>query len=77
MKAEILAMDRFAIQGGRSVREYDKNGFLHVELSPITRVQVAPYRGCEIPGWEALGLDSNKVYLGPKKSCRDLTRSSL
>ena len=64
MTHEILAMDRFAIQGGKSVREYDKNGFLHVDLSPMTRVQVAPYRGCEIPGWEALGLDANKVYRG-------------
>lgn len=64
MTKEILAMDRFAIQGGKSVREYDKNGFLHVDLSPMTRVQVAPYRGSEIPGWETLGLDANKVYRG-------------
>lgn len=63
-KDEILAMDRFSIQGGKSVREYDQNGFLHVEYSPLTRVQVAPYRGFEIPGWTELGLDANKIYKG-------------
>lgn len=73
MKNEILAMDRFAIQGGKSVREYDKNGFLHVDLSPLTRVQVAPYRGCEIPGWESLGLDAMKVYKG-YRSAEELTK---
>ena len=39
-----------------SVRTVDDNGFLHVEKSPLTRVQVAPYYGKEIAGWRELGL---------------------
>lgn len=72
-KDEILAMDRFSIQGGKSVREYDQNGFLHVDYSPLTRVQVAPYRGFEIPGWEQLGLDANKIYKG-YRSAEELSK---
>mgnify|MGYP002610147185 CR=1 FL=1 len=45
-----------------SVRSVDDNGFLHVEKSPLTRVQVAPYYGQEIAGWRELGLDPEKIY---------------
>lgn len=55
---ETLVFDR------GSVREKDKNGFLHVKISPLTRVQVAPYYGREIPGYEKLGLDRDKIYYG-------------
>ena len=55
---ETLALDK------GSVRTVDENGFLHVKISPLTRVQVAPYYGKEIPGWQKLGLDPNKVYKG-------------
>lgn len=55
---ETLAFDR------GSVREKDKNGFLHVKISPLTRVQVAPYYGREIPGFEELGLQRDKIYYG-------------
>ena len=48
----------------QSKRTYDENGFLHVSISPLTRVQVAPYRGCEIPGWQELGLEPERVYKG-------------
>lgn len=48
----------------QSKRTYDENGFLHVSISPLTRVQVAPYRGCEIPGWQELGLEPERVYRG-------------
>lgn len=47
-----------------SKRRFDENGFMHVESSHITKEQVAPYRGREIPGWEELGLDPDKVYFG-------------
>lgn len=47
-----------------SVRSVDENGFLHVKISPLTRVQVAPYYGKEIPGWRSLGLDPDKIYKG-------------
>ena len=55
---ETLALDK------GSVRSVDDNGFLHVKISPLTRVQVAPYYGKEIPGWQKLGLDANRVYKG-------------
>lgn len=55
---ETLAFDR------GSVREKDRNGFLHVKISPLTRVQVAPYYGREIPGFEELGLQRDKIYYG-------------
>ena len=45
-----------------SVRSVDDNGFLHVQKSPLTRVQVAPYYGKEIAGWRELGLDPEKIY---------------
>jgi hypothetical protein len=45
-----------------SVREIDNNGFLHVRSSPLTRVQVAPYRGDEIPDWQKLKLKPDKIY---------------
>ena len=55
---ETLAFDK------GSVRSVDENGFLHVKISPLTRVQVAPYYGKEIPGWRGLGLDPDKIYKG-------------
>ena len=44
------------------MRHFDENGFLHVDVSPVTAVQVAPYRGSEIPGWRERGLDPDRVY---------------
>lgn len=59
----IFAYETLALDKG-SVRSVDDNGFLHVRISPLTRVQVAPYYGKEIPGWQKLGLDPDKVYKG-------------
>ena len=55
---ETLAFDK------GSVRSVDENGFLHVKISPLTRVPVAPYYGKQIPGWRSLGLDPDKIYKG-------------
>ena len=55
---EYLALD------GESVRRYDNNGNLHVARSHLTKVQVRPYYGSEIPGWERLKLDPKKIYKG-------------
>ena len=60
---ETFAYEPLAIDRG-SVRTVDDNGFLHVKISPLTRVQVAPYYGKEIPGWQSLGLEANKIYKG-------------
>lgn len=53
----LLAMDR-----APSVRRRDANGFLHVEVSNISKANVCPYYGSEIPGAEELGLDPMNVY---------------
>lgn len=54
--------DRCIAFDSASMRTVDANGFLHVERSPLTRVQVAPYLGREISGWQAQGLDPEKIY---------------
>ena len=54
-----LAFDRSA-----SARRVDENGYMHVASSHITKATVNPYYGAEIPGWEAAGLDPQKVYYG-------------
>lgn len=51
-----LAFDR------SSVRRYDVDGRMHVELNPISKANICPYLGAEIPDCEALGLDPTKVY---------------
>ena len=47
-----------------SFRWHDQDGRLHVDRSNLTRVQVAPYRGAEIPGCEELHLSPTKIYYG-------------
>lgn len=51
-----LALDR------ASVRRIDDDGRLHVEITNISKANICPYNGSEIPGCEALGLDPNRVY---------------
>lgn len=46
----------------RSARRIDADGRLHVDRSHISKATVNPYYGREIPGWEALGLQPDKVY---------------
>lgn len=45
-----------------SARTFDKDGRLHVSKSRISKANVCPYLGKEIPKWHELGLDPNKVY---------------
>jgi hypothetical protein len=46
----------------KSVRRYDEDGRLHVAVSHLTKAAVNPYRGSEIPGWQELGLDPDRIY---------------
>lgn len=46
----------------RSARRIDADGRLHVDRSHISKAQISPYYGREIPGYEALGLQPDKVY---------------
>lgn len=45
-----------------SARHYDDNGFLIVDSTVITKAAVNPYYGKEIPDYESLGLNPEKVY---------------
>lgn len=51
-----LAFDR------GTVRSYDRDGRLRVEITNISKAAVNPYVGHEIPGWQELGLESEKIY---------------
>lgn len=55
-KNDCLAFDR------ASVRTIDVDGRLHVEITNISKANVCPYLGREIPNWEGLGLDPDRVY---------------
>lgn len=52
----VLAFDR------ASVRRYDDDGRLHVAVTNISKANVCQYYGAEIPKWQSLGLDAQKVY---------------
>lgn len=46
----------------RSSRRIDADGRLHVDRSHISKANVSPYYGNEIPSFEQLGLEPTKVY---------------
>lgn len=46
----------------RSVRRKDVDGRLHVEVTNISKANICPYYGREIPDHSALGLEPDKVY---------------
>lgn len=46
----------------QSVRTYTKDGLLHIDVSHISKANVCPYVGKEIPNYEKLGLDGEKIY---------------
>jgi hypothetical protein len=52
----LIALDK------NTVRRYDQDGRLHVETSNISKANVCPYFGREIPRWKELGLDPDKLY---------------
>jgi 8-oxo-dGTP pyrophosphatase MutT (NUDIX family) len=62
METAFAARDRLAFDKG-SVRSYDHDGRLHVKLTHITKANVCPYRGDEIPDADKLGLDPKRIYM--------------
>ena len=46
-----------------SARTIDNNGYMHVDVSNLTKEQVVPYKGDTIPGWKELNLDPEKIYM--------------
>jgi len=45
-----------------SVRSIDESGHLRVARTVISKAQIDPYFGREIPGFEKLGLDPDRIY---------------
>ena len=43
-------------------REIDDNGYLRVSSCNITKSQIRPYYGREIPGWRDFDLDADTIY---------------
>ncbi|HDL7611614.1 TPA: DUF2213 domain-containing protein [Yersinia enterocolitica] len=56
MTTERLAFDR------ASVRTIDGNGRLQIAKTNISKANVCPYYGKEIPNYEKLGLEPDKIY---------------
>jgi hypothetical protein len=48
--------------GTPTFRTKDLDGHLKVAECRISKANVCPYRGAEIPNWEKLGLDPSRVY---------------
>jgi ADP-ribose pyrophosphatase YjhB (NUDIX family) len=57
IRKRALAFDR------ATVRSFTVDGRLQVELNPISKANVCPYYGEEIPDHEKLGLDPKRVYM--------------
>jgi 8-oxo-dGTP pyrophosphatase MutT (NUDIX family) len=55
------ASDSLALDRG-SVRNYDQDGRLHIERTPISKANVCEYYGDEIPDADKLGLDPARKY---------------
>lgn len=51
-----LAFDR------ATIRRFDADGRLHVARANISAARVSEYLGREIPDYQALGLDANRLY---------------
>jgi len=46
----------------KSLRSYDQDGRMHIASSNISKATVNPYYGREIPNWQGLGLELDKIY---------------
>ena len=62
LRAIIPTMPILRLAFDRTARRLDADGRLHVDRSHISKATVNPYYGKEIPGFEALGLQPDKVY---------------
>jgi 8-oxo-dGTP pyrophosphatase MutT (NUDIX family) len=54
---DLIALDR-----SPSVRSYDADGKMRVSLAHMSKANVCPYWGHEIPDFEALGLEPDRKY---------------
>ena len=58
-----MKQDRLALDRGPSARTTTEDGHLHVAGCHISKANVCPYLGSEIPEAEALGLQPDKTYM--------------
>lgn len=56
----LLAQDIIALD--KSLRSYDQDGRMHIAASNISKATVNPYYGREIPNWQGLKLNADKIY---------------
>ena len=61
MRVRAKARSGLAFDRG-SVRSIDQDGRLHISLTNISKANICPYKGSEIPDSESLGLEQDKVY---------------
>lgn len=62
----LLSRDRIALAlafDRASARSFDIDGRLHVQKCRISKANVCPYFGREIPDYKALALDANRIYM--------------
>jgi 8-oxo-dGTP pyrophosphatase MutT (NUDIX family) len=62
MESALVSRNRLAFDKA-SVRSYDHDGRLHIKLTHISKSNICPYKGNEIPNYESLGLDPNRIYM--------------
>lgn len=58
----MLLRDTVTLAEDRSLRSVDVDGHLHIAKNNISKANVCEYMGREIPGYQSLGLDANRVY---------------
>lgn len=58
----IADRDRLALDQA-SARSFDADGRMHVTDCRVSKANVCPYYGREIPNAQNLGLDANKIYM--------------
>ena len=59
-KVRRLSEGRIVVLDAASARHIDENGYLHVSGNALTRDQVAPYYGAELPPHE--GIEPDRIY---------------
>lgn len=61
-----------------SARFIDEEGRMHIAETNICKASINPYRGEEIPDWEKLGLEKDKIYqmFRPPEELEKATASS-
>ena len=60
---DALAYDRLPLASDlKTVRDKDDDGRMRVAVANISKACVNPYKGSEIPGCQALGLEPHRVY---------------